>query len=100
MVSTVDVESTVVPILFVALVPIVQIRIEWYRHVPILLPSTLPFGLVGGFETVVPVAAYVLLIGFLTPESEIILITNEQKSSSLVFPSEPHRVALSELLRQ
>ena len=91
MVLTIETASTVVVlILVVALVPIGRIRFEWYRPTPILLPSTLPFGLVGRSGMVAPVAAFVLLIGFATPESEIIPITNEQKSSSLVFPFEPH----------
>ena len=94
MVVTVEIAS----ILRVGLVPTVQIRSEWCRSVEILLPATIPFGLVGEFEMAAPAAAYVFPIGFLTPESEIILITNEQKSSSLVFPFEPHTSALSKLL--
>ena len=94
MVSTVEIASTVVPILVVALVPIGRIRSKWHQPAPILLASTLPFGLVGGYGMVAPVATYVLLIGFATPESEITLITKEQKSSSLVFPSKPHTATL------
>ena len=90
-VATVETASIdVVPILRVGLVPTIQIRTEWCRPIGILLLATLPFGLVGEFGMAAPVAAYVLLIGFPTPKSEIIPITNEQKSSSLVFPFEPH----------
>ena len=99
MVSTVEIASTVVVlILVVVLVPTIRNRFEWCRPVPILLPSTLPVGLVAKFGMTVPEAAYAPLIGFSPLQPEIIPITNEQKSSSLVFPSEPHRVALSELL--
>ena len=99
MVSTVETTSTVVvSILVVVLVLTVRIRFEWCRPVPILHPSTLPFGLVGGSRMAAPVVAYILLIGFPTPKSEIIPTTNERKSSSLVFPSERCIVALLELL--
>ena len=93
-VSTVEtVLTVVVPILVVVLVLIVRIR-----FVAILLPATLPFGLVGEFGMVALVAVYVLLIGLLTLESEIKPTNNEQKSSSLVFPFELHIVALLQLL--
>ena len=68
-VSNVETASTVVvPILVVVLVPTVRIRTEWCRPIAILLPTTLPFGLVGKFGITAPVAAYVLLIGFTTLE--------------------------------
>ena len=92
------VSTVVVPILVVALGPVGQIRSEWYRPTLILLPSTLPVGLVVGFGMTVPGVAYAPLIGFPPLEPEIIPITNEQKSASLVFPSELRSVALSEHL--
>ena len=82
----------------VALVPIGRIRSEWYLHAPILLPSTLPVGLVIVFGMTIPEVAYAPLIGFLPLELGIIPITNEQKSPSLVFPSELRTVSLSKLL--
>ena len=81
MVVTVEIAS----ILRVGLVPTVQIRSEWCRSVEILLPATIPFGLVGEFEMAAPAAAYVFPIGFLTPELEIKPTTNEQRSSSLAL---------------
>ena len=94
MVSTIETASTVVPILVVVLVPTVRIQTEWCRPVAILLPVTLPFGLVREFGMTAPVAAYILLIGFPTLESKTKPTTNEQKYSSLVCPFELHTVAL------
>ena len=48
-----------VSILVVDQVPVVRLLGEWYQHVPILPPSTLPFGLFIAIGMAVAVAAYV-----------------------------------------
>ena len=97
-VSTVETASIIVVLILVgALGPVGQIRSEWYCPALIFLPSTLSVGLVG-FGITIPKAADAPLIGFPVLKSEIILITNEQISASLVFPSELRSVALLEHL--
>ena len=89
--STLDSELTHFPV--DVQIP-VQILGEWCRHVSILPPVTLYVALVVGVGMAVAMAAYVSLIGFPAPKSEITATTNEQKLSSLVSLSEPHTTAL------
>ena len=95
-VTTVDSVSPQILVVAQILV-VVEVPVEWFQRVSILPPATLLVSLVVGVGALVAVMAFVHLVGFPIPESEITLITNEQKLFSLVSPFVPHTTTLLEL---